>query len=239
MRYAIISDIHANLEAFLAVLDEIDKSDAVRVICLGDIVGYGANPNECVDIIKERQIMSLIGNHDKAACGLTEPLDFNPVARRAVLWTRGELTPANREYLSGLPEEGMIDGFMIVHGAPSDPDKYILSEYDAAEEFPLSEENKLCFFGHTHVRVLYSYSRGDVHVSREEHVRIKEETGYLINPGSVGQPRDKDPRAAYLIYDDCGDVEFRRVAYPIEGAQKKIIESGLDRVLAERLSLGY
>jgi len=239
LRYAIISDIHANLEAFLAVLAEIDKSDTGRVICLGDIVGYGANPNECVDIIKERQIMSLIGNHDKAACGITEPYNFNPAARRAVLWTRDELTLANRVYLSGLPEEGTADGFMIVHGAPSDPDKYILSEYDAAEEFPLLGENILCFFGHTHVRVLYSYSGGDIEVSMSERVYFTEGTSYLVNPGSVGQPRDRDPRAAYLIYDDRGDVEFRRVAYSIEGAQKKIIESGLDRVLAERLSLGY
>lgn len=239
MRYAIISDIHSNLEAFLAVLDEIDRSGADRIICLGDIVGYGASPNECVDIIKDRQIYSLTGNHDKAACGITEPYNFNAVARRAALWTRGELTPENREYLNGLPEEGMIDGFMIVHGSPSDPDRYILSEYDAAEEFPLLGENKLCFFGHTHVRVLYSLSGGEVETSKAEHIRLREDTKYLVNPGSVGQPRDRDPRAAYLIFDDRGEIEFRRVVYPVEAAQKKIIESGLDTVLAERLSLGY
>jgi len=240
LRYAIISDIHANLEAFLEVLGEIDRSGADGIICLGDIVGYGASPNECVEIIKERQILSLTGNHDKAACGLTEPLDFNTAARRAVLWTRAELTRANREYLRGLPEEGLVDGFMIVHGAPSDPDRYILSEYDAEEEFPLMGENRLCFFGHTHVRVLYSLSgEEEAEVSREEHVRLREGTRYLVNPGSVGQPRDRDPRAAFLIFDDRGDIEFRRVVYPIEAAQRKIIESGLDRFLAERLSLGY
>ena len=240
MRYAIISDIHANLEAFLAVLGEIDRSGADRIICLGDIVGYGANPNECVDIIKDRQILSLIGNHDKAACGLTEPVDFNTAARHAALWTRGELTRANREYLRGLPEEGLVDGFMIVHGAPSDPDRYILSEYDAEEEFPLMGENRLCFFGHTHVSVLYSLSgEEEAEVSREERVRLREGTRYLVNPGSVGQPRDRDPRAAFLIFDDRGDIQFRRVGYPIEAAQRKIIESGLDRFLAERLSLGY
>lgn len=239
MRYAIISDIHSNLEAFLAVLVEIGKSGADRIICLGDIVGYGASPNECVDIIRERQIMSLIGNHDKAACGITEPYNFNPAARRAALWTRGELTPENREYLGGLPEEGMIDGFMIVHGSPSDPDRYILSEYDAAEEFPLLGEYKLCFFGHTHVSVLYSLSGGEVEATRAEGVRIREGFAYLVNPGSVGQPRDRDPRAAYLIFDDCGYIEFMRVGYHIEEAQKKIIERGLDRFLAERLSLGY
>jgi len=239
LRYAIISDIHANLEAFLAVLGEIDRSGADRVICLGDIVGYGANPNECVEIVKDRRILSLIGNHDKAACGLTEPVDFNTAARNAVLWTRRELTQANREYLRGLPEEGLVGGFMIVHGAPSDPDRYILSEYDAEEEFPLMGDNRICFFGHTHVRVLYSLSGEDVEASNMESVRLRDETRYLVNPGSVGQPRDRDPRAAFLIYDARGDIEFRRVGYPIEAAQRKIIESGLDRFLAERLSLGY
>lgn len=239
MRYAIISDIHANLEAFLAVLDEIDRSEADKVICLGDIVGYGANPNECIEIIKERRIISLIGNHDKAACGLTEPYNFNPAARQAALWTRGELTPGNKEYLKCLPDEGLIDGFMIVHGAPSDPDKYILSEYDALEEFPLLRENKLCFFGHTHVSVIYSLSGRVVEVTRAGQVRLREGVKYLVNPGSVGQPRDRDPRASFLIYDEPGDAEYGRVSYPIEAAQKKIIERGLDRFLAERLSLGY
>ncbi|HVY55868.1 MAG TPA: metallophosphoesterase family protein [Thermodesulfobacteriota bacterium] len=239
MRYAIISDIHANLEALLAVLDEIDKCGADCVICLGDIVGYGASPNECVEVIKERQILSLTGNHDKAACGLTEPIDFNPLARRAVLWTREALTPGNREFLRSLPEEGTAGDFMIVHGAPSDPDRYILSEYDAEEEFPLLGDHRLCFFGHTHVRILYSLSGEGVGVSRDERVRLLGGASCLVNPGSVGQPRDRDPRAAFLIYDDRGEVEFRRVAYPIETAMKKIIESGLDRFLAERLSLGY
>ena len=239
MRYAIISDIHANLEAFLAVLSEIDKCGTDGILCLGDIVGYGASPNECVEIMRERQIFTLSGNHDKAACGLTEPVDFNSTARRAVLWTREKLTPESREFLRGLPEEAEYDDFMIVHGAPSDPDRYILSEYDAEEEFPLLGDLILCFFGHTHVRVLYSLSGEMVQVSEDERVKLLDGTRYLVNPGSVGQPRDGDPRAAFLIYDQNGEVEFRRVEYPIEIAQRKIIESGLDRILAERLSLGY
>lgn len=239
MRYAVISDIHSNLEAFLAVLDDIDNSGAERIICLGDLVGYGASPNECVDIIRERRIFSLAGNHDKAACGITEPYSFNPAARRAALWTRDQFTPGNREYLKGLSEEATIDGFMVVHGAPSDPDRYILSEYDAREEFLLMGENKLCFFGHTHVSVLYSLREGEIETRKTEHVRLREGIKYLVNPGSVGQPRDRDPRAAYLIFDDRGDIEFRRVSYRIEAAQKKIVEKGLDRFLAERLSFGY
>ena len=239
MRYAVISDIHSNLEAFVAVLAEIDKIGADGVICLGDIVGYGANPNECVEIIKNRRIFSLIGNHDKAACGLTEPYSFNSSARRAALWTRDELTPENIEYLRGLPDESAVHGFMLVHGAPSNPDKYILSEYEAAEEFPLLGEYRLCFFGHTHVRVFYTFMEGEVESSTAERSRLQADAKYLVNPGSVGQPRDQDPRAAFLIIDEPGEIEFRRVDYPIEAAQKKIIECGLDRFLAERLSLGY
>ena len=239
MRYAIISDIHANLEAFHSVLGEIDGSGVDRIICLGDIVGYGADPNECLEIIKSRNIRSLIGNHDKAACGLTEPTGFNPAAREAALWTRGVLTEGNRKYLRGLPEEDVIDGFMIVHGAPSDPDKYILSARDAASEFPLPEDRRLCFFGHTHVSVIYSLADGGVDVSRAERLQLRDGVSYLVNPGSVGQPRDRDPRASFAIYDDRGEVEFRRVEYPVEAAGKKIIDSGLDAFLAERLSRGY
>jgi len=239
LRYAIISDIHANLEALQSVLCEIDGCNADRIICLGDIVGYGANPNECLEIIKSRNIHSIIGNHDKAACGLTEPTDFNPAAMEAALWTRGVLTGENKEYLRSLPEEDVIDGFMIVHGAPSDPDKYILSLLGAAPEFSHLGNKSLCFFGHTHVSVVYSLSDGTVSVSRDRVCKIRDGAMYLVNPGSVGQPRDRDPRASYLMYDDRGEAEFRRVEYPIEGAQKKIIDSGLDRFLAERLSHGY
>lgn len=239
MRYAIISDIHSNLEAFRSVLGVIDGSSVDNIICLGDIVGYGADPNECVEIIKSRNISSLIGNHDRAACGLTEPAGFNPAARQAALWTRSELTDENKDYLKNLPGEDVLDGFMIVHGAPSDPDKYILSALDAASEFPLLKNKSLCFFGHTHVSVAYSLSDGRVSASRERVCSIRDGVSYLINPGSVGQPRDRDPRASFVIYDDRGEAEFRRVEYAVEIARKKIIDSGLDRFLGERLTVGY
>ncbi len=242
MRYAIISDIHANLEAFNSVLDEIDAAGADMIVCLGDIVGYGANPNECVEIVMNRNIDSLIGNHDKAACGLTEPTGFNPAAREAALWTRGELTEKNREFLKALPETKEINGFVAVHGAISDPDSYILSPYDAAREFGLLGEKSLCFFGHTHVAAAFSLDNGRVSESRADRFELREGRKYLVNPGSVGQPRDRDPRASFLIYDTCDDkgkAERRRVEYPIERAQKKIIKRGLDSFLAERLSHGY
>jgi diadenosine tetraphosphatase ApaH/serine/threonine PP2A family protein phosphatase len=240
LRYAIISDIHANLEAFRSVLEEIEGLNVERTICLGDIVGYGANPNECIEIIRSQGIISLMGNHDSAACGRTEPIDFNPVAAEAVLWTRETLTEENRIFLGNLPEKEVIDGFLTVHGAISDPDKYILSTYDAAPEFRLLEYVAiLCFFGHTHVSVSYSLDKGRIADSRAEAISLRKGVKYLVNPGSVGQPRDKDPRASCLVYDSRGDVEFRRVEYPIEGAQRKIIESGLNGFLAERLSHGY
>ncbi|MEW6144746.1 MAG: metallophosphoesterase family protein [Thermodesulfobacteriota bacterium] len=239
MRYAIISDIHANLEALQAVLREIDWCSADRIICLGDIVGYGASPNECVETIMSLNITSLIGNHDKAACGLAEPVGFNPAARQAALWTRMELTGENKDYLKSLPDEDEVDGFMIVHGAPSDPDKYILSTYDAAPEFPLMGKMSLCFFGHTHVSCVFTFADGVVRFSRDDRLQLRSGWSYLVNPGSVGQPRDRDPRASFLIYDERGGAEFRRVGYPVEIAQKKIIDSGLDPFLAERLSYGY
>ncbi len=239
MKYAIISDIHSNLEALKSVLQEIDRLGVDRTMCLGDIVGYGANPNECVDIIKERKIESIMGNHDVVACGKREPFDFNPIAKEAALWTRAALTTENREFLSKLPEMREIDCFLIVHGAISDPDLYIFSAYDALSEFKLMKRWNICFFGHTHVRTYYVFLGGEVRYLSEYEFKIEPEAKYLINPGSVGQPRDKDPRSSFLIYDsEESVVRFIRQEYDIGSAKKKIIKSGLDRRLADRLSLG-
>ena len=248
MKYALISDIHSNLDALQAVLGEIDQHKPGKILCLGDIVGYGAQPNECVQLLRERSITSVIGNHDKAACGMEEPYNFNPAACEAALWTRDVLTRDNSEYLKNLPERGEYDDFLIVHGAVSDPDKYILSVYEAGQELELLGDAPLCFFGHTHVRAVYVLRDGSareatwVEIESDKDVRyldLDKDTKYLINPGSVGQPRDRDPRASYLIYDRGGRVEFRRAEYDIESAQNKIIEAGLNKVLAERLAYGY
>ncbi len=240
MRYAIISDIHSNLEALKRVLEEIDRLGVDKTVCLGDIVGYGGNPNECVEVIKERNVESIIGNHDKVACGKEEPYNFNPVARAAALWTRKELTPDNREFLNNLPDTRFLDDFLMVHGAVSDPDLYIVSSYDALMEFRLMKKNSVCFFGHTHVRTCYTLLNDDVRQSFDHELRIEPDYKYLINPGSVGQPRDRDPRASFLIFDKKeGSVKFIRLEYDIEKAQRKIIEAGLDRRLADRLSSGW
>jgi len=225
MKYAVISDIHANLEAFLSVLAEIDSHRPDAVVCLGDIVGYGADPNACVDIIREREIPSVMGNHDAAASGATEPWNFNEAAREAVLWTRDELTGENRDFLAALPQRIETEDFMAVHGAISDPDKYIFSYRDAEPEFGLMGDYGLCFFGHTHVPADHKSPAGPKR--------------RLVNPGSVGQPRDRDPRAAFLVYDTESGVEFRRAVYDISAAQGKIIRRGLDSQLAKRLSHGY
>lgn len=239
MKYAVISDIHANLEAFLAVLEEIDSLRPDAVLCLGDIVGYGADPNECVGILIERGIPSIMGNHDAAASGFYEPAGFNPAARDAVLWTRHELTPENRAYLAGLPETRTVEDVILVHGAISDPDKYILSSEDALAEFELMDETGLCLFGHTHVAAHYRSRGGRIDEPRDTRFRTDDGGRHLVNPGSVGQPRDADPRAAYLVYDGEGTIELRRVTYDIEKARKKIIEKGLHPMLAERLAYGY
>ncbi len=239
MKYAIISDIHANLEALDTTLKQIDKLGADKIICLGDIVGYGANPNECVETIRERSIESIIGNHDAVACGKTEPDNFNPVARDAALWTRNSLTEENREFLSELDESKLIDDFLIVHGAISDTDHYIFTAYDALIEFNLMKKQSVCFFGHTHVRTYYTFQNDSSTNHLDYEFKIDVKAKYLINPGSIGQPRDRDPRASFLVYDtEKRTVKFTRVEYDISTTQKKIIEAGLDRRLADRLSFG-
>ena len=245
MRYAIISDIHSNLEALESVLGDMAHQNCGEVISLGDTVGYGGNPNECVELIRGMSVTSIIGNHDKVALGVEEPWNFNPVAREAALWTRDELSPGNKEHLASLPESEDYGNFIIVHGALSDPDKYILGRHDAEPEFDLLGDRELCFFGHTHVAAAYARKDSEVrniNVSPDKeglYIQIEKQMKYLINPGSVGQPRDRDPRASYIVYDTEGTVEFRRVAYDIESAQKKILDAGLNNMLAERLSYGF
>ncbi|MDA2919567.1 metallophosphatase family protein [Desulfobacterota bacterium AH_259_B03_O07] len=239
MKYAIISDIHSNLEAFERTLLEIDDIGVNWIICLGDIVGYGANPNECVDIIRERNIISIMGNHDVVACGRKEPIDFNPIARDAALWTRNELTTENKDFLNNLPQAKEIEDFLIVHGSLSDPDLYIFSNEDASMEFHLMDNYNICFFGHTHVRIYYVYLNNLIENFYDDNIGINGDNKYLINPGSVGQPRDRDPRASFLIYDHKdNEVKFIRLEYDIYSAQEKIILAGLDKRLAYRLSVG-
>jgi diadenosine tetraphosphatase ApaH/serine/threonine PP2A family protein phosphatase len=246
MRYLILSDIHANLEALEAVLTEAPRHTFDRLLVLGDVVGYGADPNAVVDLVRSlAPDMIIRGNHDKVAAGVESAEAFNHAARDAAVWTFDRLRPENRDFLTQLPEGPLdIDETVeICHGSPDDEDEYIFEPVDAIEALRGTRLSP-CFFGHTHVPIAYwlSTDRFDVIVAPSEtETRITLEPGrrYLVNPGSVGQPRDGDPRACYAVYDsETREVTWRRVAYSIEAAQQKIVDAGLPEGLARRLALG-
>jgi len=240
LKYAIISDIHANLQALTAVLEQIDVIGVDQIVCLGDVVGYNGNPNECVEMVREREIPTICGNHDAVACGAVEPWGFNPVALAAALWTRENLKAVNLEWLQGLPNTKSFENFLAVHGSPTDRDTYMFSYEDVAPhiEFLREQDVSLCFFGHTHCPGIFSAETTHV-LDSASRFKLKLGEIFLINPGSVGQPRDGDPRAAFGLYDsERAEYELVRVPYPIKMAADKVVEMGLPPFLAERLSLG-
>ncbi len=241
MKYAIISDIHGNLEALECVLSEIDRREVETILCLGDVVGYGPNPNECVEIIRERAKITLAGNHDYAPLGKIDISYFNPWARSAIEWTRDQLSEASVTFLDELPLTSECDGFTIVHSTPLAPDEwnYIITIGDAIKNFP-EFSNQICFIGHSHVPLVIAVSgRDECHVVKENPVELSEEFRYIINVGSVGQPRDLNPSSAFAIYDSSArKFELVRVDYDIQKTQGKIRRSNLPDFLAERLALG-
>jgi predicted phosphodiesterase len=240
LKYAIISDLHANLEALTTVLKVIEDIRVDRIICLGDVVGYNASPNECIDIVREREIPTICGNHDAVACGIEEPWGFNPVALSAALWTRESLTPDNLNWLKELPDATQFDSFLAVHGAPADRDTYLFSWEDILPHVPYVEERKcdLCFFGHTHCPGIFS-TDGMYTVDDNSKFALGDQKLFFVNPGSVGQPRDCDPRASFGLLDsEEREFELVRMDYPIEQAAARIIEAGLPPFLAERLKRG-
>ena len=243
MKFAIIADIHANLEAFQVVLEDCRKQQVTHYACLGDVVGYNGNPNECVEMVRERQIPTICGNHDAVACRVADPWGFNPVALAAAIWTRNNLKAVNLDWLRSLPNTRRFEHFLAVHGSPMDRDTYIFGWEDIMPHLSfLKEQNvNLCFFGHTHCPGIFA-ADGNLNVDNfEEATRfiLDENRTYLINPGSVGQPRDGDHRAAFGLFDsDRREFELVRVPYPFKLAAEKVIEVGLPPFLAERLSLG-
>lgn len=244
MRYLILSDLHSNLEATQSVLADASARGFDRTVVLGDIVGYGANPNEVIDLIRGlAPSASVRGNHDKAACGITNGESFNDIARTAVLWTRRVLTAENLEYLKSLPEgPAESDGFLIAHGSPVDEEDYIMGEADAAHAFARREFD-VAFFGHSHFACIFAHAVGRCRlsmVSRDHFtMQLNEGSRYLVNPGSIGQPRDHNPRASYAIFDPQNRcLELHRASYDVERAQSRINEAGLPGVLASRLALG-
>ena len=244
MRYLILSDIHANWEALEAVLKDAEGAYET-IVCLGDVVGYGADPNAVTEWVREHVAKVIRGNHDKVCCGLEDPTLFNPIAEQAARWTLGVLTTENREFLStlaqGPAEEG---GFLMVHGSVLDEDEYLLDPRDTVLQF-VKATGKPVFFGHTHVQGGFlrwrvgNQSRPAAFQPDGSSLRLQSGRGELVNPGSVGQPRDMNWLAAYALYDSGkGVVEFRRCEYDLATAQTKIREAGLPPALAERLAVG-
>jgi diadenosine tetraphosphatase ApaH/serine/threonine PP2A family protein phosphatase len=246
LRYLILSDIHANLDALEAVFGAEPADGWDQLVVLGDLVGYGAEPNEVIERIRGLQPLAIIrGNHDKAACGLEDGSNFNQVARVAATWTEAILTPENREYLRNLPAGPIVidEHVEICHGSPFDEDHYIFDGDDARRALEAGER-QLCLFGHTHIPVVFR-RMGDIYdgfVPEGEAVTtltLRPGVRYVVNPGSVGQPRDGDPRAAYATYDSEGPtLVLRRVAYAVDAAQRRILGAGLPSSLANRLAVG-
>jgi predicted phosphodiesterase len=239
MRLAVFSDLHANLEATETVLRDAHEKDCTQFVCLGDLVGYNANPHECVELVRELDGPCVQGNHDEQAALKTSSRDFNEMAEAAISWTRAQLTGVDKQWLAELRLTRQVRDFTIVHATLDTPAEwgYVINVLDAAASFTY-QHTSVCFFGHTHVAG--AFVRDDnVHRVTTDHLAIEPGKKYFINTGSVGQPRDGDWRAAYCIYDtERNVVEQRRLPYDLATAQKKIIKAGLPRVLAKRLEVG-
>lgn len=240
MRYGVFGDIHGNREAFEAVLEAYRKEDVDKYICVGDIVGYGADPHWCIEEIKRLGAETVCGNHDWASAGVFSPEYFNYAAREAVEWTQERLNAGEKEFLKNLGlviDEG---NFSVVHGSLERPDffYYILDQGSAYRCFQRMERD-LCFVGHSHIPVVFFMEDNDIRHAFEDLVDLKEGEKYIINVGSVGQPRDGNPLAAFSIFDsDKMTVEIKRVDYDIEGAKNKILRAGLPEMLGYRLAEG-
>ena len=239
MKYAVFGDIHGNLEALQAVLADAQEQGCSHHVCLGDIVGYGADPVACLAMIQALECPTVKGNHDEGAANHSLLEELNPLARNALLWTRQQLTEEQRDWLSELKLVRQVRDFTIVHSTLDSPSTwtYVTNRFDAMASFSY-QFTQLCFYGHTHSPRIFE--RDDT-VRGAHGLEVELVTGvkYFINVGSVGQPRDGDWRSAYAIYDTTArHVQIRRVEYDLETAQRKILEAKLPPLLAERLALG-
>lgn len=242
MRYLVITDIHANIEALDVCLADALPRGYDRILVLGDIVGYGPDPNAVIDRVVALNPSAIVrGNHDKIALGLQEAEGFNASARAAAEWTLNSLTPEHREWLIKLPQGPTVvdDCVEICHGSPVDEDEYIFDELDARRAIDFSSQ-RLCLFGHTHVAIAFKLTGRAIGAAPSgDSFEIETDSKYLVNPGSVGQPRDSDPRAAYLIYDASAQrIETYRHEYPVAQTQAKMAAAGLPEPLIRRLAAG-
>ena len=242
MKLAILSDIHSNLHAFKAVLTDIENRNIDSIFALGDLVGYNAFPGEVVNLMMETNIPSIMGNHDIVCCGLENPIWFNSVARQAALWSQQKMTEEQKRHLSNLPNEMLVqEKLYAVHGSPMARDDYIVDLMDAMNSFQhLPDKSiQICLFGHTHIPSIFS-DTGPSHDSliSGKHF-LSPRNRYMINPGSVGQPRDGDARASFAILDfEEMSLEIIRIEYDLAAAMKAVLKAGLPQFLAERLQVG-
>lgn len=244
MKIGIISDIHANIEALMAVFEYFNKYDIHRIVCLGDIVGYGPNPNEALELIASRTDTIVAGNHDHAAIGLTDITFFNEYAKKAIQWTRDKLLDENIEILRSFPFTNEIEdeSVLLVHASPLEPDKwlYIFTISDSILQFSSFDE-QIVFVGHSHQPLVFKMNKnsGVCDNIRSSFFQIEEKSRYIINVGSVGQPRDNNPMTSFGIFDtDERTVQIVRLEYDYFTTQRKIIKAGLPEILAQRLALG-
>jgi diadenosine tetraphosphatase ApaH/serine/threonine PP2A family protein phosphatase len=247
VRYAVLSDVHGNLEALSAVLDDAAGEGARGILCLGDVVGYGADPVPCIERLGERAARMVAGNHEHGALGKLDLRWFNSAAREAAVWTGGQLGADHAAYLCSLELRDTIGEATCVHASPRRPEEwdYLISDEDGFRAFG-DFETRVCFVGHSHRPAVWSLgSGGPDHedlagpTSHGRRIAFHDGRRYIVNVGSVGQPRDRDPRAAYVLWDEEERrVTVRRVTYDHKAAAAKILAAGLPRVLAERLALG-
>ncbi|MBP5299781.1 MAG: metallophosphoesterase family protein [Victivallales bacterium] len=247
MKIAILADIHANLEALQAVLAHAGRQGVEKYVCLGDIVGYNANPRECLEIVRGLDLLGVVmGNHDAVACGRQPLTGFNPFARQAAQWTREQLSDEDQTWLASLPfkQDVFLEKpparFTIVHACLKHPEswEYVFDVQEAGISMQF-QWMPICFIGHTHTPLAYERSLLDTIGGSFDTIALNPDHKYLVNCGSVGQPRDRDPRAAYVTYDlDKAAVQLHRVQYDVETAQRKITAAGLPEYCATRLGIG-
>lgn len=240
MKYAILADIHANLEALQAVLADTREQQCTHYVCLGDVVGYGPNPNECLQIIRDLDCPTVMGNHDEYCSSDKELTGFNPMAAEGIKWTRAQLSTEEKEWLRSLKYVRIVESFTMVHATLDLPERwaYVFDKLAAASSINY-QRTPVCFNGHTHIPI--AFVRGDKGLQGGLYSKIKIEVArkYFINVGSIGQPRDRNPKAAYVTFDLINNViELRRLDYDIGTTQKKIRDAGLPPSLADRIAIG-
>ena len=241
MRSAIISDIHSNLSALKAVLDRISQENCDQIMCLGDIVGYGPYPNECIELVKQHCSICIMGNHDHAVLGETSTESFNIYAKMSIDWTIAELPSTGKDYLKNLPFTAVQDNILYVHATPCEPESwnYLLSTYDALDNLKCFDQ-QICFVGHSHVPVIFEQQApGNCKILHGNSATLSTKNRYVINVGSVGQPRDGNPHAAFGLYDsEKNEYELLRQEYKVTETQRAMMDRDLPYFLVDRLSRG-